>query len=85
MALKLYDWDERNNQNQPNIGPKTVNFRLFFIFAETLHTIRTKVCIVILHYFMVFCVQFHQTRMTDIQASQEEKDLSQTFLPHLRF
>ena len=34
-----YGWDVRNSQNEPKNGQKTAVFRLFLIFAKTVHTI----------------------------------------------
>ena len=46
---------EKHSQNYPKNGQKTAVFRLFLIFAKTVHTIRTKLC-TILQYIMVLFV-----------------------------
>ena len=63
MALKSYGWNVRNSQNYPKNGQKTAIFRRFLIFSKTVHTIRTKLSIVILHHIRVLYVQWHQNRM----------------------
>ena len=63
-AIKSYDWKVRNiakiSPKMAEISPKTAIFRLFSIFAKTVHTIRTQLFFtVILHHIMVLYVQFH--------------------------
>ena len=62
-ASKSYGWDVRNiAEISPKMAKKAI-FRLFSIFAKTVHTIRTKFSTVILHLIRVLYVQWHQNRM----------------------
>ena len=63
---------EKHSQNHPKNGQKTAIFRLFSIFAKTVHMIRTKFCTVFLLHIMVLCVQFHQIRMTGIRVRRKK-------------
>ena len=72
MALIEYDWYLRKIAK---FSPKMTKNGHFSIFSKTVHMIRTKFCSVILHHIKVLCVQFHQIRMTEIQASRKAKDL----------
>ena len=47
---------EKHSQSWPKNGQKTAVFRLFLIFAKTVHTIRTKFRTVLLRYILVLCV-----------------------------
>ena len=62
-----YDWNLRNiakiRPKIAKISPKRTISRLFSIFSQTVHTIRTKFSTVVLHHVRVLYVQWHQNRM----------------------
>ena len=68
MELKSYDWDLRNKaKNSPKM---TKNFGIF-CYSQILYTVYG---VIILHNIAEY-MQFDQTCMTGIRASQKEKDL----------
>ena len=51
---------EKHSQNYRKNGQKTAIFRLFLIFAKTVHTIRTKISSHFIHHSMVFVCNFNK-------------------------
>ena len=64
FSLNSYGWDVRNIAQK---WPKK-NFRLFFsIFSKTVHTIKTKFSIVILHHIRVLCAMASKSYGWDVR------------------
>ena len=70
---------EKHGQNQPKNGQKTAIFRLFLVFAKTVHTIRTKISTVIF-YTIVWSMCAISINSYNWDCSESEgKDLSRLF------
>ena len=84
----MYDWNVRNiakiSPKIAKISPKTAVFRLFSIFANTLHTIRTKISTVT-SYTIVWSMCAISTNSYNWDWSESEgKRPKPTPLPHMR-
>ena len=67
---------EKHSQISPKMAKKQSFLDFFSIFSKTVHTIQSKFSTVILHHTTVLLMQFHYIRVTGIEASRKEKDLS---------
>ena len=75
---------EKPDQNQPKNGQKTAIFRLFLVFAKTVHTIRTKISTV-LFYTIVWSMCAISTNSYNWDWTESERKRPKpTPLPHMR-